>query len=254
MFSCLSLRFSLYVLSCAQCCLCLLFISYWLVLLFSHNVLFVVPSVACISGLSFLDWSFSFHTMFCLLCPVLPLSLDYHFLIGPSVFTQCSVCCAQYCLCLWIIISWLGLRFSHNVLFVVPSVASVSGWSFLDWSFGFHTMFCLLCPVLPVSLDYQLLIGPSVFTQCSVCGAQCCLCLLVANSWLILGILEAINRRADNKLTKNVKRINIDQQNTTHETKGRATQSSLKTICELMCFGRISSPCSTSDAWELEVI
>ena len=144
--------------------------------------------------------------MFCLLCPVLPLSLDYHFLIGSSVFTQCSVCCAQCCLCLWIIISLLVLRFSHNVLSVVPSVtcvsglsfldwpfrfhtmfclvpsvACVSGLSFLDWSFGFHTMFCLLCPVLPVSLGYHFLIGPSVFTQCSVCCAQCCLCL-----WIII--------------------------------------------------------------------
>ena len=158
---------------CARCCLCLLVISYWLVLRFSHNVLSVVPSVTCVSWLSVIDWSFGFHTMSCLLCLVLPVSLDYHFLIGPSVFTQCSVCCAQCCLCLLVIISWLALRFSHNVL------------------------------------------------SC----AQCCLCLLVANSWLILGILEAINRRADNKLTKNVKRINIDQQNTTHETKGRATQS-----------------------------
>jgi hypothetical protein len=104
-------------------------------------------------------------TMFCLLCPVLPVSLGYQFLIGPSVFTHCSVCCAQCCLCLWIITSWFVLRFSHNVLCVVPSVACVSWLSVIDWLFGFHTMFCLLCPVLPVSLGYQLLIGSSVFSD-----------------------------------------------------------------------------------------
>jgi hypothetical protein len=124
--------------------------------------------------------------MFCLLCPVLPVSLGYQLLIGSSVFTQCSVCCAQCCLCLLVISYWLALRFSHNVLSVVPSVACVSWLSVIDWLFGFHTMFCLLCPVLPVSLGYQLLIGSSVFTQCSVCCAQCCLCLLVISYWLAL--------------------------------------------------------------------
>jgi hypothetical protein len=194
---------------CAQCYLCLLVISYWLAHRFSYNVLFVVPSVTCVSGLSIFDWAFGFHTLVCLLCSVLPLSLDYHFLIGSSVFTQCSVCCAQCCLCLLVISYWLALRFSHNVLSVLPSVACVSWLSVIDWPIGFHTMFCLLCPVLPLSLDYhfligpsvvtmfcllcpvlpvsigyQLLIGSSVFTQCSVCCAQCYLCLLVISYWL----------------------------------------------------------------------
>jgi hypothetical protein len=149
--------------------------------------------------------------MFCLLCPVLPVSLGYQLLIGSSVFTQCSVCCAQCYLCLLVISYWLARRFSYNVLFLVPSVTCVPGLSFLDWPFGchhvlsvvpsiacvswlwildwsfsFHTMFCLLCPVLPVSLGYQLLIGPSVFTQCSVCFVQCCLCLLIISYCLAL--------------------------------------------------------------------
>jgi hypothetical protein len=170
---------------CAHCCLCLLVISYWLALRFSHNVLSVLPMVACVSWLSVIDWLFGFHTMFCLLCPVFPLSLDYHFLICSSVFTQCSVCCSQCYLCLLVISYWLAHRFSYNVLFVVPSVTCVSGLSFLDWPSVF-TMFCLLCPVLPVSLGYQFLIGPSVFTQCSVSFAQCCLCLLVISYWLAL--------------------------------------------------------------------
>jgi hypothetical protein len=106
----------------------------------SRHVLSVLPSIACVSWLSVIDWLFGFHTMFCRLCPVLPLSLDYHFLIGPSVFTQCSVCCAQCCLCLLVISYWLALRFSHNVLSVVPSVACVSGLSLLDLFFSFHTM------------------------------------------------------------------------------------------------------------------
>jgi hypothetical protein len=126
------------------------------------------------------------RTLWGLFCPVLPLSLDYHFLIGPSVFTQCSVCFAQCCLCLLVISYWLALRFSHNVLSVVPSVACVSWLSVIDWPFGYHTMLCLFCPVLPVSLGYQLLIGPSVFTKCSVCCAQCCLCLWVITSWFVL--------------------------------------------------------------------
>jgi hypothetical protein len=208
----------------AQCCLCLLIIISWLGIRFSHIVLSVLPSVACVSGLSFLDWPFGFHTMFCLLCPVLPLSLPYQFLIGPFVFTQYSLSCGLSCPCPWIIISWLVLRFSHNGLCLVALVASVPGlsildWPFgfhtmfcllcpvfpvslgyqllisvacvswlsvIDWSFGFHTMFCLLCPVLPVSLGYQFLIGPSVFTQWSLSCCLSCMCLWIIISWLTL--------------------------------------------------------------------
>ena len=76
-----------------------------------------VPYVASFSRLSIFD------------CPfVLPVSLDYSFLIAPS--------CCQF---LWIIHFWLPLR-----------VASFSGLSIFD------------CPfVLPVSLDYPFLIAPS---------------------------------------------------------------------------------------------
>jgi uncharacterized membrane protein len=179
----LALRLSQCSVCFAQSCLCLWIIISWLGIRFSHIVLSVLPIVACVSGLSFLDWPFGFHTMFCLLCPVLPLSLHYQFLIGPFVFTQYSLSCGLSCPCPWIIISWLVLRFSHNGLCLVALVACVSGLSFLDWPFGFHTMFCLWW-----------------------------LYLLVANSWLTLGILEAVNRRADNKWTKiNVKMVNIDQ-------------------------------------------
>jgi hypothetical protein len=89
--------------------------------------------------------------MFCLLCPVLPLSLDYYFLNCSSVFTQCSVCCAQCCLCLLVISYWLAHRFSYNVLFVVPSVTCVSGLSFLDWPFGCHNVLSVMPSVACVS-------------------------------------------------------------------------------------------------------
>jgi len=96
--------------SCAQCCQCL-----WIV-------------QSCL-------WSF------CVLCPVLPISLDCSvlfvvvFCLVPSVayisgltslVCDRSLSCAQCCLCLWIVQSCL-------------------------WSF------CVLCPVLPISLDFPVL-------------------------------------------------------------------------------------------------
>jgi hypothetical protein len=105
----------LHSVSCPQCCLCL-----WIVF-----ILCLVPSVACVSGLS------SFYV----LCLVLSVSLDcLH-----------SVSCAQCCLCLWIVF----------ILCLVPSVVCVSGLS----------SFCVLCPVLPVSLDCPFLITPLVFSN-----------------------------------------------------------------------------------------
>ena len=52
--------------------------------------------------------------------PILPVSLDYHFLIAPSVFYNvylscvlCTVCC-QF---LWIILFWLPLRYSLTFIY-----------------------------------------------------------------------------------------------------------------------------------------
>ena len=65
---------------------------------------------------------------------MLPVSLDYLFLIAPSVFSNVYLSCVLCTLCcqfLWIIFSWLPLR--------------------------------LVYTMLPVSLDYLFLIAPSVF-------------------------------------------------------------------------------------------
>ena len=56
-------------------------------------VLCVVPNVVCISGLSF-----------CVLCPMLSVSLDCR-----------SVCCAQCCLCHYVVV----LCFEFNVVLSV---------------------------------------------------------------------------------------------------------------------------------------
>ena len=130
--------------------------------------------------------------------PVLPLSLDCPFPIGPSVFsnaylscilyTQCYHClwivhswlvlrfsltliCPVSCVpshnhCLWIVHSWLVLRFSLTLLCpvsCVPSVTIISGLSIPDCSFGFlWRLFVLyfVYSVLPLFLDCPFLISP----------------------------------------------------------------------------------------------
>jgi hypothetical protein len=75
----------------AQYCLCL-----WIVLCIF--VMCVMPNIAYVSGLFYLSSS-------CVLCPILPMSLDCFIYLH-------HVCCAQYCLCLWIVHSYLPIRFS----------------------------------------------------------------------------------------------------------------------------------------------
>jgi hypothetical protein len=52
-------------------------------------------------------------------------------------------------------------------------------------------------------------------------------------------------KKDDNTIVKKKKdkRTNNDQQNITHKTKNRLTQTPLKTGGELMCSGRVSSGC-----------
>ena len=91
-----------------------------------------------------------FVFVLCIVCPMLPVSLDCPFLIAPSVFSNVylsCVLCVQCCQCLWIV-------------FVL----------------------CLVCLMLPVSLDCPFLIAPSVFSNvylsCVLC-IQCCQCLWI---------------------------------------------------------------------------
>ena len=58
------------------------------------------------------------------------------------------------------------------------------------------------------------------------------------------GQSKALNRRTDNTMAKR-KRMNNDLQNTTQKTKDRAPRTPLSTAGELVCFGRVSSSCSS---------
>ena len=152
------------------------------------------------------------------------MSLDYPFLIVPSVFssvsfscdlcTQCwvpldcpfwvalsvfsnvylsCVLCTQCWQCLWIVHSWLPIRFS--LTFISPmscvlNVDSASGLPILDCPFVFLKRLFFLClaySMLPVSLDCPFLIAPSVFSNvyvsCVLC-TQCWQCLWIVHSWL----------------------------------------------------------------------
>jgi len=52
---------------------------------------------------------------------------------------------------------------------------------------------------------------------------------------------------------KKNKRTNNDKRNITQKTKDRTTRTPLKTGGELICFGRISSSCSTCDTHRVNV-
>jgi hypothetical protein len=73
---------------------------------------------------------FLFVMGLCLVCPMLPVSLD---------LSWACVLCVQCCQCLWI---------CHGPVSCVFNVASVT---------GFVMGLCLVCPMLPVSLDYLFL-------------------------------------------------------------------------------------------------
>jgi len=194
-------------------------------------------SVSCASSYQFLWIVQSCLWSFCVLCPMLPMSLDYPVLfvivlcLVPSfanvsgfsnLVCDRSVSCAPCCQCLWIVQSCLWLfcvlfpvlpmSMDCPVLFVivmclVSSVGYVSGLSSLVcdrsvscaqccqclwivqsclWSF------CILCPVLPISMDCPVLfvivlcLVPRVayvsgltnrFCNRSVSCGPCCLCL-----------------------------------------------------------------------------
>ena len=110
----------------------------------------------------------------CLVCPMLSVSLNCPLYTAPSVFS---------CQCLWIVHSWLSLQFSLTFICsvsCVPNVTSVSGLSILDCPFSFLLrlfVLCLVCPMLPVSLDCPFFTSPSVFS---------CQCLWIVHSWLPL--------------------------------------------------------------------
>ena len=135
-----------------------------------------VSNVTSVSGLSILDWPFSFSKVYLLLryvllfvYPMLPVSLDSPFLISPSVFSNVyllPMVCPVLC---------------------ISNVASVSVLSIFDWPLRFSLTFvyylryvmCLVYPMFPVSLDCPFLIAPSVFSNVYllpiVCPVSCVL-------------------------------------------------------------------------------
>ena len=117
-----------------------------------------VPYVASFSGLSFFTTPSVFSNIYfsCVVYPMLAVSLDCPFLLPfrYSLTCICPVSCAPY-------------------------VASFSGLSIFDCTFGIlqHLfVLCLVYPMLPVSLDCPFLIAPSVFSNmylpCVLC-TQC---------------------------------------------------------------------------------
>ena len=132
------------------CVLCTQYCQFlWIVYL---RVVSFVSNIASFSGL--------FTFMLCLVYPILSVSLD--------CLPSCCVLCTQYCQFLWIVY----LR----VVSCVPNVASSSGL--------FALVFCLVYPILSVSLDCL----PS---SCVLC-TQCCQFL-----WIVcLGLLSCVSNIA----------------------------------------------------------
>ena len=220
-FSGLSVFYYPFVL-CTLCYQLIWIVSFWLPLRLVYPMLpvsldcqFWLPLrlVASFSEFSVSDYPF----VLCILCcqfpwivrswlplrlvyPMLPVSLDFPFLITPSScvpyvasFSGLSVFDYPFVLCnlcyqfLWIVSFWLPLRLVDPMLTVsldcqfcitpsscVPNVASFSGLSVSDYPFVLCTLCCqflwivhfwlplrLVYPMLPVSLDCLFLITPS---------------------------------------------------------------------------------------------
>ena len=120
---------------CTQCCQCLRIVYYWLHLRFSLTFICpvsCVPNVASVSGLSIVDYTFGFLYRLIVVYPMLSC-------VFSNVYLSC-VLCTQCCQCLRIVYYWLHLRFSLTFICpvsCVPNVASVSGLSIIDYTFGF---------------------------------------------------------------------------------------------------------------------
>ena len=116
---------------CVQCCRCL-----WIVCL---RPVSYVSTVADVSGL--------FIFVLCLVCPMLPMSLD--------CFSSSCVLSVQCCRCLWIV--------CLRPVSCVSNAADVSGL--------FVFVLYLVCPMLPISLD-------CLSSSCVLC-VQCFSCLWI---------------------------------------------------------------------------
>ena len=95
-----------------------------------------------------------FLSPFYVLCPMLPVSLDYPFLIASSVFSNVYLFCLSpfYVLC-----PMLPVSLDYPILIASSVFSNV-------YSFCLSP-FYVLCPMLPVSLNYLFLIASSVFSN-----------------------------------------------------------------------------------------
>ena len=166
-------------------------------------VLCLVPNIACVSGLSILFFicirpvscaqyclclwvvhSLFYLSSFCVLCPLLPVSLGCPFFVlfvfvlclvpniacvsGLSIL--CFIClrpvlCTQYCLCLWVVHSLFYLSSSSVLCLILPVSLGCPFFFYLSSS-------CVLCPILPVSLGCPFF-ALFVFLLCLVPNIVC---------------------------------------------------------------------------------
>jgi hypothetical protein len=150
-----------------------------------------VPNVASAHKLSIL-YCFFLYRLFvsCLVFPMLPVPLDCPFSIASSSIVYLSrVLCSQCYQCLLIVHSLLPFPLSFICLVsCVPNVASAHKLSIL-YCFSLYRLFvsCLVFPMLPVPLYCPFSIASSSIVYLSrVLCSQCCQCLLIVHSLLLL--------------------------------------------------------------------
>ena len=180
---------------CAQCCQCLQIVHSLLPFPLSFICLVsCVPNVASTSRLSIL-YGFFLYCLFvsCLVCPMLPVPLDCLFPIAFSSIVYLSrVLCAQCCQYPKIVHSLLLFPLSFICLvFYVPNVVSTPILSILYGFFRYRLFVsCLVCPMLPVPLDWPFSIAFSSIVYLSrVLCSQCYQCLQIVHSLLPFPLL-----------------------------------------------------------------
>ena len=177
---------------CSQCCQCLQIVHFLLLLPLSFICLVsCVPNVTNASRLSILYCLFLYRLFVsCLVCPMLPVPLDCPFSIAFSSIVYFSrVLCAQCCQYPQIVHSLWLLPLSFICLVsCVPNVASAPRLSNLYCFFLYHLFVsCLVFPMLPMPLDCPFSIAfPSIVYLSRVLCAQCCQCLQIVHSLLLL--------------------------------------------------------------------
>ena len=175
---------------CAQCCQCLLIVhSLWLLPLSFICLVSCVPNVASTPKLSIL-YCFFLYRLFvsCLVCPMLPIPRDCPFsMVSSSIVYLSRILCAQCCQYPKIVHSLLLFPLSFICLvFYVPNVVSTPILSILYGFFRYRLFVsCLVCPMLPVPLDWPFSIAFSSIVYLSrVLCSQCYQCLQIVHSLL----------------------------------------------------------------------